>query len=205
MQQDGGTGEFGPVARGTISVTSFLDVRADHWALWAIEAVKAAGVVAGYPGDLYHPEWAVSRDQMAVYLSRALAGGDDGVPEGPESPHFPDVPADHWAYKYVEYAYAHGVVQGYWDGYHPSDAVDRGQMAVFIARAMCGGEGAVPDPDCTEPVFPDVPCDFWARKYVQYIKSASVTGGYPDGLYHPEYICTRDQMAVYIARAFDLQ
>ncbi len=26
---------------------------------------------------------------------------------------------------------------------------------------------------------------------------------YFDGYYHPEYICTRDQMAVYICRAFD--
>jgi hypothetical protein len=32
-----------------------------------------------------------------------------------------------------------------------------------------------------------------------------VTKGYPDGDYHPEYICTRDQMAVYVARAFRLQ
>ena len=27
---------------------------------------------------------------------------------------------------------------------------------------------------------------------------------YPDGDYHPEYVCTRDQMAVYVARAFKL-
>jgi hypothetical protein len=29
-------------------------------------------------------------------------------------------------------------------------------------------------------------------------------GGYEDGLYRPEYVCTRDQMAVYVARAFEL-
>ena len=28
-----------------------------------------------------------------------------------------------------------------------------------------------------------------------------IVGGYPDGWYHPEYQCTRDQMAVYISRA----
>jgi hypothetical protein len=28
--------------------------------------------------------------------------------------------------------------------------------------------------------------------------------GYPDGLYHPEVVVTRDQMAVYVARAFGL-
>jgi hypothetical protein len=49
-----------------------------------------------------------------------------------------------------------------------------------------------------------VPLDYWACKYISYLKSASVVGGYPDGLYHPERYCTRDQMAVYITRAFEL-
>jgi hypothetical protein len=41
---------------------------------------------------------------------------------------------------------------------------------------------------------------------VEYIAqpAIAVTLGYPDGLYHPEYACTRDQMAVYVARAFQL-
>jgi hypothetical protein len=69
---------------------------------------------------------------------------------------------------------------------------------------LAGGDSAVPDPGCSEPVFPDVPCDYWARKYIQYIKEAGVTGGYPDGNYHPEYVLTRDQMAAYIQRGFEL-
>jgi hypothetical protein len=56
------------------------------------------------------------------------------------------------------------------------------------------------------PSFPDVPADFWAYKYVEYIaqESIGVTQGYPDGGYHPEYPCTRDQMAMYVAQAFKL-
>jgi len=76
--------------------------------------------------------------------------------------------------------------------------------AVFMARAMVGGDAYVPDPGCTEPVFPDVDCAHWARKYVQFVKAAGVTSGYPDGNYHPEYVVTRDQMAVYVARGFAL-
>ncbi len=190
MAQQGGVGRFGETAEQVVAVSSFLDVPPDHWAVSSIEAASAAGVVQGYPGDRYLPSAAITRDQMAVFISRALAGGDKAVPTGPVSASFPDVPSEHWAFKYVEYCRAAGVVQGYGDGYHPEAVVDRAQMAVFIARAMAGGETAVPDEGCSEAVFPDVPCDFWARKHIQFIKAAGVTTGYPDGLYHPEAVAT---------------
>ena len=204
MCQQGGVGRFGEIAERTVSVSSFLDVRPDQWAVAAVEAAKAAGIVQGYPGDLYYPDQAVTRAQMSVYVARALAGGDAGVPPGPAAATFADVPTGHWAFRYVEYCHDQGVVQGYGDGYHPDEVVNRAQMAVFVARAMCGGEENVPDPGCSEPVFPDVGCDFWARKHIQFIKAQGVTSGYPDGLYHPEWAVDRAQMAVYVARAFDL-
>jgi hypothetical protein len=148
----------------------------------------------------------VTRDQMAAYISRALAGGDDKVPAFTGTPSFPDVPSGYWALRYVQYAVAHEVVGGYDDGkYHPEYQVDRGQMAVFIARAMAGGDSSVSD-YTGAPSFPDVTSTFWAFKYVQYIADdkRNVTQGYSDGLYHPEIPVSRDQMAVYVSRAFGL-
>ena len=185
----------------------FPDVGRDHWAFDEIEACVKAGIVTGYLDGSYQPDHVVTRDQMAVYMSRALAGGDAGVPINPAQVSFPDVPANHWAHRYIEYAHDQGIVQGYPDGsYQPALTVDRGQMAAYLARAIATptGEAGVPDPGCTSPVFPDVACDFWARKYIQYLKAQGVTSGYLDGLYHPEYPVTRDQMAVYVARAFGL-
>ena len=50
---------------------------------------------------------------------------------------FTDVPTSHWAFKYVECAVANGIVGGYGGGlYRPDQNVDRGQMAVFVARSM---------------------------------------------------------------------
>ena len=45
---------------------------------------------------------------------------------------------------------------------------------------------------------------FWAYKYVEHIRGEGVTGGYPDGTYRPTLAVTRDQMAVYVQRAFAL-
>jgi len=191
-------------------LVSFPDVPVDpeQWALRDILACVDAGIVSGYQTGNYEPAWKVTRDQMAVYISRALAGGDAKVVTAPAVATFTDVPTDYWAFEYVEYAKAHGIVVGYTPTtYAPTVEVDRGQMAAFIARAMADptGEGGLAgyQPPAS-PSFPDVAKDFWAFRYIEYIKGAGVTGGYPDLLYHPEYIVTRDQMAVYVQRAFEL-
>jgi len=178
------------------------DVTPSHWAFRQVAVCQLEGLVSGYPGGVYGPGLAVTREQMAVYIARALCQGDANVPEGPMSPSFPDVPADHWAYKYIEYAKAQGVVGGYPTGeYRPTKPVDRAQMAVFIARALAGGDASVPD-DFSGRVFRDVPVNHWARQYVQYIANAGVSTGYGDRTYRPDLTCTRDQMAVFVARAF---
>ena len=193
----------------TVSVIngSFPDIAWNHWALLPIEQARDYGVVGGYPDGNYYPTVTVTRDQMAVYIARTLAGGDALVPDPPATPTFPDVAVGTWAYKYVAYAVVHHIVGGYPDEwYHPEFLVDRGQMAVFIARALCGSDGAVPTPS-GPPTFPDVTDTSpaaWCRKHVEYIVGKGVVGGYPDGYYHPEITVTRDQMAVFISRAFAL-
>lgn len=192
-----------------VNCSPFDDVTCEQWAAKEIEECWEAGIVQGYTKDFYRPADSVTRDQMAVYISRALAGGDEYVPTGPATPSFKDVPADHWAYRYVEYAAGHKVVEGYERGmYQPDTVVDRGQMAVFIARALVsplGDAGLLGYFPPLAPSFSDVQPRFWAYKYIEYIKSRGVVTGYPDRLYHPEYDCTRDQLAVYVARAFQLQ
>lgn len=190
------------------TVISFTDVPSDHWAFHEIMACASAGIVSGYDDGLYHPEIAVTRDQMAVYIARALVSpsGDAAIPDPAPPPSFSDVPSTHWAYKHIEYAVSHSVVQGYEDGaYQPGVTTDRGQMAVYIARAMVapGGDAAIPDP-VPPATFPDVPDTFWSYKQVEYCAGQGVVNGYDDSLYYPEIVVTRDQMAVYVARAFDL-
>jgi len=191
----------------------FPDIRVDHWAFHEVEACHAAGIVGGYPDGTYQSHLAVGRDQMAVYIARALTGGDANVPTGPVQPTFPDVPAGNVSYKHIEHVVAKQVVFGYPDGlYHPEYEVDRGQMAVFIARSQAvpvgelgmAGYGGPPIPTFDD-VTPD-PTDPYRAcyKYVEYIAENGVAQGYPDGLYHPELVVSRGLMAIYVARAFGL-
>jgi len=115
----------------------FPDVGEDYWARPWIEALYDAGIVHGYPDGTYAPAVIVNRGQMAVFVARGMAGSDAAVPNGPPTPTFPDVPTDYWAYKYIEYCHAQGIVAGYPDGtYEPEVPVDRAQMAVFVWRAF---------------------------------------------------------------------
>jgi hypothetical protein len=114
----------------------------------------------------------------------------------------------HWALRHVEYAVDQNVVAGYQDGtYHPEYEVTRDQMAVYVARSLVApdGEEGLADYVPADPRnFPDVASDFWAYTHVEYCVENGVVAGYLDGLYHPEIVVTRDQMAVYVARAFGL-
>ena len=186
----------------------FSDVPISSWACDEIEACAQQGVVSGYPDGTYQPSSHVTRDQMAVYISRALAGGDGNVPDpGCSSPPFTDVDCNQWARKYIQFCVAEEIVKGYADGsYQPSAEVTRDQMAVYVARSIveptCRAELGCYTPPST-PTFPDVPSDFWSYKHVEYCVENGVVNGYDDG-YHPERVVTRDQMAVYVARAFGL-
>jgi hypothetical protein len=206
------TDDIGQTDSNSVTVTVldlFDDVPPDHWACNEILACVAEGIVFGYDDGSYHPELAVTRDQMAAYISRALAGGDENVPEFTGTPTFPDVPEGFWALKYVEYAVSQNVGGGYEDGtYHPEYQVTRDQMAVYVARSICdptGEEGLVGYVPADPRNFPDVASDFWSYKHVEYCVENGVVQGYEDGYYHPEIVVTRDQMAVYVARAFGLQ
>jgi competence protein ComEC len=121
------------------------------------------------------------------------------------------VPETYWAYRYIEYVAAADVVQGYPGGnYRPEETVNRGQMAVYIARAVATptGDAGVPEvPEGTPPTFPDVTASndwAWCFRYVEFIAGLDIVQGYLDGTYRPANVVTRDQMAVYIARAFEL-
>ncbi|MFB3880279.1 MAG: S-layer homology domain-containing protein [Armatimonadota bacterium] len=207
-----------PKPKGKVSVTpiggepgtesSFSDVTATYWAKGAIEACRRAGIIGGFPDGSYRPALAVGRDQAAVYFSRALAGGDEAVPAGPARASFSDVPTGHWAYRYVEYAKARGVVNGFADGrYRPADPVSRAGMAVFIARSVAsptGDDGLASYQPPEVATFSDVATSHWAYRYVEYVAERGIVNGYLDGSYRPGQACTRAEAAVYLAKAFAL-
>jgi hypothetical protein len=194
---------------------TFRDVLFSQWAFEEIEAAVKNGIVFGYDDGLYHPGIICSRDQMAVFIARAVAGGDEFVPEPPAGQEtFKDIASgsdpnikQNWAWKYIEYCADHDIVVGFTIGddvyYRPLVTVTRDTMAVFMARSQ--GWVTIDEDMTTAPtLFPDVPEGFWAGTAIQQCIENEVVHGYDDGLYRPYVPVTRDQMAVFIYRTFHL-
>jgi len=164
-------------------------------------------------GD-YWEDITVSRDPDNNVVCGETTSLSVFVLAGAPATRFPDLPSHgsgdsgidpHWAFYEVDACAENGVVGGYADGtYQPTWQVTRGQMAVFIARALVAPDGDAGLESWTAPpvpTFPDVDTGFWAYKHVEYLKSLKVVSGYDDGLYRPTATVTRDQMAAYISRA----
>jgi hypothetical protein len=188
---------------------SFKDILFGNWAFFEIEDATDAGnnignkITVGYADGKYHPEITCTRDQMCVFMARAenWVGWQQDLSTAPAL--FDDVPAGFWAGKAIEECVNHEVVTGYPDHFfRPTRPVQRDDMCVFIARAK--GWITLNDPmnSAAADLFPDVPHDYWCATAIEACMNHGIVYGYPDGLYRPYLVVTRDQMAVFIWRAF---
>lgn len=78
----------------------------------------------------------------------------------------------------------------------PDSALTRGQIAVFLVRAMFG-ENFTPR---TEPFFSDVPATHPFFKYVQKLREAGITTGCAANRFCPDDGVNRGQLAVFLVR-----
>ena len=123
-------------------VGTFADVPDTMVGAQYIEALARADIVSGFSPTVYGPAGVVTREQMAIFVSRGMAGGDGNVPSGPAVATFTDVATGAVSYKYVEYCVAAGVVTGYTPTiYGPVVNVTREQMAIFVWRGFMVSTG----------------------------------------------------------------
>lgn len=110
----------------------FSDVSSTHWAFKYVQKLKELGIttLSGY----YYPNNEVTRDQMAAFIIRAKLGEDFTYST---VPYFTDVPASHWAFKYVQKLKELGITT-LTGSYYPNLVVSRDQMSAFISRAFLG-------------------------------------------------------------------
>jgi hypothetical protein len=186
-------------ATSDVTISRFSDIQpgeAGNWARFEIEEIagRVPAIASGFAPGEFGPTVSVDRAMMAVFVSRAAKL----TLTAPATASFPDVPTDYWAYSEIETLADAGIVLGYLDGnYDPTGILSRDQMAVFVVRAT---GWAAPDP--TADLFLDVPVGFWADNEIGACVDHAVVAGYLDGNYHGDWTLSRDQLAVFMYRAF---
>ena len=76
-------------------------------------------------------------------------------------------------------------------------------MAVFLLRGI-HGSSYVPPAVGASTGFGDVPTDYWAAAFIKQLAAEGITAGCGNGNFCPESPVTRDQMAVFLVRTFNL-
>lgn len=112
---------------------------------------------------------------------------------------FTDVPSSHFAFTAIEDLSSQGVIEGYTDGtFRPNEKVTRGQAAAMINRMLKY------KPKNTAS-FKDIPATYSFAADIAAMKELGIINGFEDGTYRPNDSLTRTQMAVIVARAFNLK
>jgi hypothetical protein len=171
---------------------------------------------------------------MAIFIAKALAGGGPQVASSGVAPTghyvcgpggvsiFTDVAPDEVFCRHVHFLADQNVTLGCAAGkYCPSANVNRGDMAIFIAKAIAAPQGGAgvptsygPDPvtgfsyscDAGSPNlhFTDVAVDDSFCRHVHYLWARGIVTGCSADHYCPADRVTRDAMAKFLGNAFHL-
>ncbi|MFO7613140.1 MAG: S-layer homology domain-containing protein [Bacteroidales bacterium] len=180
----------------TLAPINFGDVPTGHPQYQEIQWVAQQSIMIGCQATppLFCPDAAIKRSEVAVTLVRMKHGDSFSYSS---TPHFNDVPATHWAFKYVQKLYEDGVTSGYGDGsFKPDQGATRAEGATFLMHMKHGDSFSY----SSTPYANDVPATHWAFKYVQKLYADGVTSGCGAGNYCPADPMLRKHWAVFLYR-----
>jgi S-layer homology domain/Domain of unknown function DUF11/Beta-propeller repeat len=182
----------------------FTDVPASNVFFNHITLMKLNNITSGCTPTAYCPDDTTTRGQMAVFIVRLLMGGDNFSFQ--QAPFFTDVPTGHVFFKWIQKMKELGITSGCSPTtYCPNDPVTRGQMAVFIIRAMLGITATDTFPFSATPRFTDVASGYPFFSFIQKMAERGITTGCSPTTYCPDAPTTRGQMAVFLIRALATQ
>ena len=195
---------YGDLVLSDVTIpATFVDVPAAYWAWDFIERLYNSGVTSGCSTTplTYCPLSPVTRAQMAIFILRGLHGSAY-VPPAATGAIFSDVPINSFGAAWIEQFALEGITSGCGDGmYCPDENVTRAQMAIFL---MKGTDGPSYIPPAATGVFSDVPVGSFAADWIEQFAAEGITSGCGGGDYCPNANVTRDQMAVFLVKAFNL-
>ena len=130
----------------------FPDVATDFWAYGYINAVRAKGLIKGFPDGTFNPGGQVTHGQLAAIVARQL--GLQPVANA----------GSHWAAGYIAAIRQAGFLKDFKDQTYDPDAPATRAEVVVLVEQMTGRQKATGNASVQ---FTDVPATYWAAAYIQ--------------------------------------
>jgi cysteine-rich repeat protein len=211
---------------------SFTDVPRSYLFYRRVETVLHHGITAGCSTTQYCPNDKVRRDQMGLFLGRAIAEGGANIPVSGlvgSNPYncvaggvslFGDVLPTDATCRAIHYIASQNVTGGCGGNlYCPAQNVNRAEMGIFVARGIeaPGGGAAVPltygpdpvttrsyscDPSSPNLHFTDISTSDSHCKHVHYLWAKGIVSGCMADEYCETGEVTRGEMARFLSTAF---
>lgn len=169
---------------------SFLDPHYD-----SISSLVEMGIFEGYPNGSFQPEGVINRAELLKIL---IEGQGIEVDENLYKNCFPDVNRE-WFAKYVCYAKAQGIIDGYPDGtYKPGNTINKVEALKILFNAYEAGliEGRA----VNDLAYPDLDGRAWYAIYVDEASDLGLLEEVPGEAFDPSGGRSRGDMAEILYR-----
>ena len=186
------------VPSATPGLTASVPDNPGHTATWML----AGGLITGGQGTSQVTfESGDPGTTMLLSVFESLLGCDSAEASRPISVDFLDVPPEHPFHDFINTIKRNQVTAGCLDGksFCPDASVTRGEMAVFLLKALLGFDYV---PPAATGIFDDVPPGYFARDWVEDLYNRGITGGCVAVplQYCPDRPVTRAEMAVFLLK-----
>jgi len=169
-----------------------------HWSKGYVWYLQEQGLVKGYPDGTFRPDQLVTRAEfthmfMNVFKNQYTKTNRIMTPTNPagsiqkfsDAANIPD-----WAKNSVEEAVKFGIINGTPDGgFNPDDGITRAEAMTIVGRTML----AEYDMNELNYFIDEIPV--WAQDSVAKVKSAGLIEAKKDGLFKPDELITRGELA----------
>jgi len=185
-----------------LTPSTFSDVPSTSFYADYINVLRLWGITLGCGANppTYCPTDQVTREQMAAFIIRAIVGSNFTYTT---TPYFTDVPTTDPFFSYVQKLRDLGITTGCTaTTFCPGGPVTRADAAAFLVRSKMQGLPANTLTYPATPFFTDVPAISPSFTYVQKLYELGITSGCGVGLFCPGNALTRQEMAVFLTRAF---
>ncbi|HEX2924753.1 MAG TPA: S-layer homology domain-containing protein [Ruminiclostridium sp.] len=171
--------------------------KSSAYAREAVQWMSSNNITSGDKHGNFNPEKGISRAELVTLLVKAFGIDTSNLPEKAA---FSDVPASHWAFKYIEAANRAGIVSGMGNGsFGVNNQSTREQIAAMLLNYLSVSKEAVVSEQGLDELakFKDEgKMSDWAKPSIKFAVSNNIMSGMSADSFSPAGQATKEQVAV---------